>query len=238
MAFGKISRKHLARSEPPIRKGKKKSIKTDTLTKYQGAGTIDKPVNNSSPPYKFVQLKYNQTITGAFSAGVPYVSQFRTNSMYDLDYTFTGHQPYGYDAYALEYEFSITYKTDYVITVQSAVDCQIVVRDAGNHATVPTNTSLEMERPRAISRMFTVGSKSPVIKYSVTCHKAIGLTMAQYMGHLSGFTEAMGTGLPVTPTFLNLMILATDAASTSAVSFKIDCISHSKLIFQKLRAQS
>lgn len=50
-----------------------------------------------------IKLKYADTLTYTVTSGVAVYNQWRGNSLFDPDYTGTGHQPYGYDQWTAFY---------------------------------------------------------------------------------------------------------------------------------------
>lgn len=108
------------------RKSSKKSKKSSTTRRgaygsLRGTGfaplrafakTLRNPVKisrglNPFPNVKYVRHKYVDVITipAGSSAGWPQLYQFRANSMYDPDYTGTGHQPLFRDEMAAQYNY-------------------------------------------------------------------------------------------------------------------------------------
>jgi len=212
---------------------------SNAIVRYRGSATPSRPLTGNAPPFKFVKLGYSTQIDQTITvAGTAKAWQWQTNSIYDCDYTGGGHQPYGYDAFALDYNQSICYRTDYTITVDSEEPIIIVVRDAGLNSALPTDITLEAERPRAVKRVFYPGGRATTIKYSVKCWQSPGLTYQQFMTHLAGFAEVMGSGGLVSPTFLNVMVQAQNGTTTPTIYVNMKSQSYAKLFNQKLRAQS
>lgn len=69
-------------------------------------GRVSSIVRSPFPQTKLVRHKYVDTITvpAGFAAGGATVYQFRANSVYDPDFTGTGHQPMFHDEMALQYK--------------------------------------------------------------------------------------------------------------------------------------
>jgi len=221
------------------RKRGKLSQNSNALIKYRGTATPSNPLTGNAPPFKFVKMNYATQISQAITvAGTATAWQWNSNSIYDPDKTGGGHQPYGYDAFALDYTQSITYMTDYVINISAEEPIVVVVRDAGFNTALPTDIELEAERPRGVKRIFYPGGDSLTIKYRVKCWQSPGLTYQQYMSHLAGFSEVMGSAAAITPTILNIMVQAVNGSTTPSVYVNIKATSYSKLFWQKLRAKS
>jgi len=68
-------------------------------------------------------LRYNETIEIAPTTGVSGHYLFRANSIFDPNFTGTGHQPYGHDTYQSIYNHYQVLKATCVVTPVNAVDC-------------------------------------------------------------------------------------------------------------------
>lgn len=87
-------------------------------------------------------MKYIQMITLTSTAGVPSIYVFRGNSLFDPDYTSTGHQPYGFDQYASLYANYYVAGSKIKITPQDTVGAPTMITVLPyTAATPPTGTS-------------------------------------------------------------------------------------------------
>ncbi len=113
--------------------------------------------SNTFPREMKVKLVYFQTgYHTTSSGGVPYDYQFRLNSIFDPDYTSTGHQPLGYDQYAA---FFNRYRVDSAL-VNASFSCDVQVQCTllcNNSQASITAQSEGEESPLSSTKMFTPG---------------------------------------------------------------------------------
>lgn len=76
---------------------KKRSRKSTAFTRYRS-------IKNIVPDSKIVKLRYVQQIGLDAGAGLASAHVFRANSIFDPDYSGTGHQPLGHDQWAVFYD--------------------------------------------------------------------------------------------------------------------------------------
>lgn len=92
------------------------------------------------PEKKTVRLKYVDFISldsSALGSATPTVHHFRANSLYDPDYSSTGHQPRGFDEHALLYDHYTVIGSKMKVIFESDVDntsnagqyCFLVLQD-------------------------------------------------------------------------------------------------------------
>lgn len=115
------------------------------------------------PQMKIVSLKYcSQHMLPSVPLSVTGSHQFRTNSIYDPDYTSSGHQPYGFDQWSAvygRYEVLASTCTVRFVTSQGFQNalCSVIVT---NDLDSSTDLTLVRERPGASYRLVT--SQKPV----------------------------------------------------------------------------
>lgn len=240
----RVVRRTLRRTKKGLTKGSYKDI-TKSFKKGlvmrshpMGSGSLMKPVNQNTPPFKFTKLDYVQRKNAVLTASVPTVYQFNTNSTYDPDRTGTGHQPYGYDEHVLDYKNTIVYKAYFMIEFTADADCYVVIRDASWNLNVPTDIDLESERPNAKRYIFTAGGNPLRIKYNVDVARTFGVTQAQYQTLLNLFGEEAGVASCAQPCIVNIMIQGVIDTSTPAIKMNTKIQYSSKWIMRNLRASS
>ena len=110
-----------------------------------------------------VRLRYCQEITLNAASGAPAVHVFRANSIYDPDYTTTGHQPANHDTWATIYDHytvvgaKITARyTPTVTTSNVPAFLGVALTDSGTE-TAGSSTEDLLERKLVNSRYRSVG---------------------------------------------------------------------------------
>lgn len=100
------------------------------------------------PLRKFVKLKYVQHMSVAGPAiGAIVIKVFRTNSLYDPDFTLGGHQPYGFDQLMLQYNHYTVLKSIYeienlnVVNADNVMAVSALVADSGTIQSAYTSAS-------------------------------------------------------------------------------------------------
>lgn len=136
---------------------------------------------NRSPTYfpdmYYTKLKYVQYIAFTPSAGLTTNHFFRGNSLYDPDFTGTGHQPLGYD------QISNIYRE--VLVKGCLIHIEAMCNTANDSAyigLVPTDVTTAItiqnlsEEPRAVTKSIQQGSGKLVLKKYMTTQKEFGLS--------------------------------------------------------------
>lgn len=86
--------------------------KRRTRMQFQRLSTVKSVGTDLLPPVRWVKHTYVEQLQLTPVAGNSYAAYtFRTNSLYDPNYTSGGHQPYGYDSLALQYTRYLVYKS-------------------------------------------------------------------------------------------------------------------------------
>jgi len=92
------------------------------------------------PAERTVNLNYAAAGALVTTAGTLVSAQFRLNSAYDPDYTFTGHQPMGYDQWTLFYNHYVVEKCAYEVQVATPEGYQIhALTHLSDDATISTD---------------------------------------------------------------------------------------------------
>lgn len=139
---------------------------------------IPKPIG--VPDTQFTILRYVDTIS---FTGAPAQYTFRANSLFDPDFTSTGHQPYYFDQYIASYEKYRVFKTHCILrctNISQTVPSELVLIPASQ---IPTITSLT--QAREIPRSVTTGilpafqSLPKTISQSLSTKTMLGLQKTQ-----------------------------------------------------------
>lgn len=131
-----------------------------------------------NPSCRFMKLRYCDTITLDAGAGTLASHKFRANSLFDPDFTGTGHQPMGFDQMALLYNHyavlgskitcNFTASGTSATTAQSHVGVRL-----DDSTTAPTVANTERERSRGSTRLLrgVWGGKGTTISKNFSAYK-------------------------------------------------------------------
>lgn len=133
---------------------RKRYNKPFKLPLYRGISNI----KSIAPGRMVVTLPYADTVTlDTTGAGIPALWQFRANSCYDPDASFTGHQPRGFDEYMAFYVFGRVIKSEITAT-----------------AIVQTGTTVPSTFALAVSTVSTIKSPISILECAREQHKHLG----------------------------------------------------------------
>lgn len=134
----------------------------------------------TAPKSMKVCMKYSTHIALTNSAGLSADQVFRLNSIFDPDFTGSGHQPQGHDQWNFLYA---RYRVDSVLirVIPSAVNAAGFLSLYGSiDSTAQTDSVVPGETPGAITVGTEAGSHTaPIIKHFYPA-RVLGLTNAQY----------------------------------------------------------
>lgn len=171
-------------------------------------------------PRLITRLKYSQAFSTSLTSGLMHDQSFNLNSVYDPDYTGSGHQPYGFDTLATIYNKYRVFATKY------RVDC---INNAGQGRVIiitnNTQTSFNsadagylMELPRSYTKIWDQ-TKSISCGGKVNLPKLTGVTPAVYKA--SDLYAALTTASPSEQLVLHLCWLA-NGSSTLVYSVTLE----------------
>jgi hypothetical protein len=174
------------------------------------------------PDSLFVKLKYvDQFVLNPTSASTDnYV--FRANSLFDPNYTGTGHQPYGYDQWATFYSswvvercvLTFTCTPPNLSTAAPQIDnsiLYIVKRRSDPNAFTDINTAIE--DPFCVRYVMTTGyQKQPKLRVAIDCPTFFGVAKEVYLSSQE-YSGATGSN-PTIPLYL-ICGAGTTAAGTN-----------------------
>lgn len=181
-------------------------------------------VSRTSPiPDRYMcKLKYSQNVQLATTGANPIYHLFRTNSLFDPDYTGVGHQPYGFDQLAILYTKYRVYGMKYKITCTNIaavpVNVAVVLKPVNTPSTVWSTIA---EKPYNQVRHLApqgAGGSIKVINGYVQNHKLLGVSKQEYRID-DDFDASMG-GNPTTVAYLHVYVEA--PAGTAAHNVYVD----------------
>ncbi len=165
------------------------------------------------------------TFTGAtLSAVFGNENSFRLNSLYDPDYTGTGHQPYGFDQITPFYARYMVDEVNLRVTFSDpqgdGVYCGVFIKNYLDTATL-VNASVPQatERPQCWVRpLNNTGSQKIVFEKRIKIWELLGLTKSQYEGAWPSLAAAVTTNPSIAPYFS--VAIADVNASSPALTCK------------------
>ncbi len=193
-------------------------------------------------PRILTTLKYHALLplSAATGAGGQYL--FRLGSLYDPDFTGTGHQPYGFDALAGIYTRYRVLRTKWKIIFTGTSDvlgCLVVPVNGTLNAAITNNAtfSAAAEVPRAVSKILGYGGVPPaVFEGNVALNELGGSTLVQYKS--DDRFQAQVTADPVETLYMYLGYLNTQAVGTIAFSVDVTLWYEAELFDPVIQAQS
>ncbi len=208
-------------------KSNKKSKSSKKQRRNQGRPSVTRVNRPGFADRLEVPLIYEDVIT--LAPGVYYgVYQFRGNSVYDPDYTSTGHQPRYYDTYALIYEkYRVLKSSIHICAINGTAGSGSIFGILPHtDALSTTNWSYFAELPMAkvSSQVMPVASRYGVsLRHSSSTFKACGTTLAEASEEDYG---AAVTANPARVWYWSVFFSTIDAATSVAVSFRVRLVYH------------
>jgi hypothetical protein len=196
-----------------------------------------------------VRLRYAETVTVATTSSVDTAStySFRLNSLYDPNYTGTGHQPYQFDQLTPIYNNYLVNKAEFKVTIRSDFTTTGVF--GGVSVFVDTNVSdsaqgkvLSELREKAVTQvrcLATQGNRAnwPILQGSVDMARVFGVTQVAYQGELNTF-GAVYNANPSRTAYLELCLVDPGANTSSDALFDVEITYFARLYGYKGPAQS
>lgn len=157
------------------RKGFRARFNKLSVNRIKGAGFPDKI---------FVKLKYVENYTFLTSSQPYYNYIWRGNSVYDPNYTGTGHQPLYFDQYATIYQRYRVHAVKQILEISNYGTQDMVVSTILHSTDVTPWTSLSpmLEQTGArSSKVIPIANQYPTrIKYFVKSRVALGVSKVEY----------------------------------------------------------
>ncbi len=198
-----------------------------------------------------VRLKYcdkvQLTTTGSVNTAVAYT--FRLGSLYDPDYTGTGHQPYMYDQLTTIYNKYIVEKVDYRVRFRQIASspitslwCGLSLLTDTNVAASASGDTLNEIRERSTALLAPLAAVNNAANFktwsgSVVLRQLFGVSEMQYYGDQEDFA-ALNNANPTRQCFLELCLMDPDSGSSTTVEADIELIYHAKMFGFVAPAQS
>lgn len=177
-------------------------------------------------PRLLTTMKYNEELSfTSILSGSMDQYQMRLNSLFDPNYTGTGHQPFGFDQLTALYSRYRVYKCKWQITAEANDRFQMAVLPV-NGAQTFSSASLASEYPHSMTKMYSIGGSAIVFRGACYLPRLGGDKRAEYRSD-DRFQAQIGAS----PTeVMNLHIVANNTATgTIALAFNITLIFYAEL---------
>jgi len=191
------------------------------------------------PDQMMVKLTYSSTHTLTSTSGSLATYQFRQNSVYDPDFTGTGHQPLGYDEYANLYDRYVVYGTKVSIAVSgvtTGVPGILSLRGSPNSTLPASSITQAIESPRV--RWKLIGNLEGVNVNAVSAYYTTkALAGVSSLGQERDYRSSVTTN-PSEVNYINVCWQSANEASTSACNIIVKIVYYVKFFDRKTLSQS
>lgn len=182
------------------------------------------PLQIGAPESMMCKLVYHDSYTHTHTSGAQQLWELRANSVYDPDYTYTGHQPTGFDEMAALYQ-------RYLVTAAS-IEVQASPLSSGGSnipivvAILPrleqnsiSDTNTVCENPKAVSKVIsgsTSDAPSRTISKYITMKKILGVSNLDDLDY-----SAPVTTNPTQGVFFSIYSNSANQGSTSIAALTV-----------------
>lgn len=182
------------------------------------------------PPSMDCKLHYAESyLLQSGTAGVVGTEQIcRLSSLYDVNYSGTGAQPYGYDQITPLYNKYVVKAVDVKVTfydpnVEGMVAC-LTMQPSGSSATL-TGTGIDalQMQPMTWTRYIpSSGGQSRVFRQYIKIHRLEGLTKSQFEGAIDEYASLVSQSPVITP-YIRMAVAAVrgDSGATMVCKFEV-----------------
>lgn len=192
------------------------------------------PWYTPQPTRALVKLRYCDVATITSTAGASNTSQYNISSLYDPDYTYTGHQPYLYDQISSLFQ---AYCVKSVIIKMKCTACTTPMRvnvwPRFNNASTTTNLSLGEEYKFSSNFMVGIEGTSKVFKYNLPAICGAPFETYKNLG-----AQSVMTASPSASTYWNLQVRTADLTSSGTLAFDLEIIFIAEVSQDAMQAQS
>lgn len=200
----------------PARRYKRRTTRKPKASKLSTI-TI-KPSKNPIPDVVFVKLPYADNVTYTTTIS-PSAWQWR-NSVFDPDYTGTGHQPFGRDQWSLWYKKYIVYGIKYHVTIinESNVDALFSI-SGKNHTGASSVMTLAREKPYSKTGIIPYGGSGNYAtrKGYMDCARVRGISKHQLTNEKAFWTDKGSSPTADQSAYLTVESQAADALTSCKV---------------------
>lgn len=188
---------------------------------YNRKGTRLSKITTGLPNNLLTKLTYVDSIkldnTG--SPGIAATQQFRLNSLYDPDYTNTGHQPYLYDQLAALYAHYCVYgvKVEFSVGTETTTSPVLIAVQPTTAISTPSDAELGAERPNSNLLVVDAGGAAQKFSKYYKIADVFGVTKRNILTD-DLFQSAITTS-PTRIAYLNISAVSQDKAVVCTANF-------------------
>lgn len=218
-----------------VRRVRHRTMKRRPRRKANMIRSLSSPV----PDRAFVKLKYTTLSAMNFASSLTAI-QFRGNSLFDPDFSGIGHQPMGYDQWAVFYNRYRVYGCSYKITfsnTSTSYQGEVLVQQRPNSVLSPSFEAAT-ESPYKQLRVLPIeGATRPtVIKGYHNCAKIYGVSKRQYRAEQD--YAALITANPPVNTFINVYLQNQTFVQSLAANVRVELTYFAEFYERKSLGQS
>ncbi len=160
------------------------------------------------PNTRRVTMQYAQLLQLVTDATPDYSTEwdFRLNSIFDPDFTGTGHQPKYHDTFATLYQKYLVHNVDITLEFYDTSADGIIVGGGFGFSAFSALTAGDLaERSNIqLATMSNSGEQRVVLRYRISPAEALGLTRAQYLNSADTYGATFGSN-PTTVSYLRVV---------------------------------
>lgn len=200
-------------------------------------GSLGKKIFGASPfpAQKICKMYYAETfLLASGTAGIVGPEQvLRLNSLYDVNFTGTGSQPYGYDQCVALYRKyvvdAVTVKITWYDPNAEGMIAIVTMQPSGSSATLTGQgiDALQMQPMTWTKYIPTTGGQQKVFKQYMKIHKLEGITKTQFDGELDEYGAVYTTNPTNTP-YIRLAVAAARGDTATNIIAKAELTFHTR----------
>jgi len=224
-------------SDKQLTRARKRVRKTRTQTKRgrrSGVPLTGMMTGNAFGRSKVCKMVYFENTTLTSTAGTPQGYLWSHNSIYDADVTGVGHQPYFYDQLDQLYKAYVVTGCKIELEGAASSNVSVTIRPTTS-AVLPSNLSLEGERPNSKRVFMTATGGSKKISHYISTANLFGRSKSC----ITDEDDFRGVGgNPAQRSYWAVCIQHADGASTASIYFNVKLTFYVKWCNLKLLSQS
>lgn len=216
----------------PARKSSRRSYykKRPRRRRYSRNTTKINRMGSGFPPSVLVPHTYvdSYKLSTTGSPAIAATQQFRMNSLYDPDYTNTGHQPYYFDQTAAMYSQYHVYACLVEIwagTPTTGSSILVAIQPSISPST-PSDAQLGLERPNARCLVVDAGGATQYFKKFYRMSNVFGVSQREILE--DDTFGANNSGNPTNPAYLNISAIGLDTTVEVVLNINVKLTLYAK----------